>query len=97
MNSASNHFPPLWGIGMIVVVVLFAPTWGGGGYWGSVPSVAYCTAWYGNTSLQQLSKGCCSLRMCGPNIWADFQLSTLVSSLSSGANAAPASVQASMH
>ena len=44
---------------------------------------------FGSTGLQQLSKGCCSLRMSGYNLGADCQRHTLVPPLHSGANAAP--------
>ena len=50
------------------------------------------TALYGSTSLQQSSKGSCSLLVSGYNLRADCQWRTLVS----GANAAPASVLALM-
>ena len=54
------------------------------------------TALYGSTSLQQSSKGSCSLLVSGYNLWADCQWRTLVPPLNSGANAAPASVLALM-
>ena len=54
------------------------------------------TALYGSTSLQQSSKGSCSLLVSGYNLRADCQWRTLVLPLSSGANAAPASVLALM-
>ena len=54
------------------------------------------TALYGSTSLQQSSKGSCSLLVSGYNLRADCQWHTLVPPLSSGANAAPASVLALM-
>ena len=54
------------------------------------------TALYGSTSLQQSSKGSCSLLVSGYNLRADCQWSTLVPPLNSGANAAPASVLALM-
>ena len=59
-----------------------------------IPSVACCTAWYESTSLQQSSKGCCSLLVFGYYPRADCQWRTLVHLLNSGANAAPAPVQA---
>ena len=52
------------------------------------------TALYGSTSLQQSSKGSCSLLVSGYNLRADCQWRTLVPPLNSGANAAPASVLA---
>ena len=55
-----------------------------------------CTALYGSTSLQQSSKGSCSLLVSGYNLRADCQWRTLVPPLNSGANAAPASVLALM-
>ena len=51
---------------------------------------------YGSTSLQQSSKGSCSLLVSGYNLRADCQWRTLVPPLNSGANAAPASVLALM-
>ena len=54
------------------------------------------TALYGSTSLQQSSKGSCSLLVSGYNLRADCQWCTLVPPLNSGANAAPASVLALM-
>ena len=54
------------------------------------------TALYGSTSLQQSSKGSCSLFVSGYNLRADCQWRTLVPPLNSGANAAPASVLALM-
>ena len=77
------------------VVVLFAPIWGGSL---GICSVCWmlCTALYGSTSLQQSSKGSCSLLVSGYNLWADWQWRTLVPPLNSGANAAPASVLALM-
>ena len=51
---------------------------------------------YGSTSLQQSSKGSCSLLVSGHNLRADCQWRTLVPPLNSGANAAPASVLAVM-
>ena len=54
------------------------------------------TALYGSTSLQQSSKGSCSLLVSGYNLRADCQWRTLVSPLNSAANAAPASVLALM-
>ena len=54
------------------------------------------TALYGSTSLQQSSKGSCSLLVSGYNLQADCQWRTLVPPLNSGANAAPASVLALM-
>ena len=50
------------------------------------------TALYGSTSLQQSSKGSCSLLVSGYNLRADCQWRTLVPPLNSRANAAPASV-----
>ena len=55
-----------------------------------------CTALYGSTSLQQSSKGSCSLLVSGHNLRADCQWRILVPPLNSGANAAPASVLALM-
>ena len=52
---------------------------GGGGYWGSVPYVA----WYASTSLQQSSKESCSLRVSGHNLRGDCQWRTLVPPLKS--------------
>ena len=43
-----------------------------------------------NTSLQQSSKGSCSLLVSDHNLWADCQWRTLVPPLNSGADAAPA-------
>ena len=54
------------------------------------------TALYGSTSLQQSSKGSCSLLVSGYNLRADCQWRTLVPPFNSGANAAPASVLALM-
>ena len=54
------------------------------------------TALYGSTSLQQSSKGSCSLLVSGYNLRAACQWRTLVPLLNSGANAAPASVLALM-
>ena len=54
------------------------------------------TALYGSTSLQQSSKGSCSLLVSGYNLRGDCQWRTLVPPLNSGANAAPASVMALM-
>ena len=54
------------------------------------------TVLYGSTSLQQSSKGSCSLLVSGYNLRADCQWRTLVPPLNSGANAAPASVLALM-
>ena len=54
------------------------------------------TALYGSTSLQQSSKGSCSLLVSGYNLRVDCQWRTLVPPLNSGANAAPASVLALM-
>ena len=54
------------------------------------------TALYGSTSLQQSSKGSCSLLVSGYNLRADCQWRTLVPPLNSVANAAPASVLALM-
>ena len=54
------------------------------------------TALYGSTSLQQSSKGSCSLLVSGFNLRVDCQWRTLVPPLNSGANAAPASVPALM-
>ena len=54
------------------------------------------TALYGSTSLQQSSKGSCSLLVSGYNLRADCQWRTLVPPLNSGANAAPAPVLALM-
>ena len=50
------------------------------------------TALYGSTSLQQSSKGSCSLLVSGYNLRVYCQWRTLVPPLNSGANAAPASV-----
>ena len=49
-------------------------------------------AWYGSTSLQQSSKGSCSLLVSGHILRADCQWRTLVPPLNCGANAALASV-----
>ena len=54
------------------------------------------TALYGSTSLQQSSKGSCSLFVSGYNLRADCQWRTLGPPLNSGANAAPTSVLALM-
>ena len=54
------------------------------------------TVLYGNTSLQQSSKGSCSLLVSGYNLQAVCQWRTLVPPLNSRANAAPASVLALM-
>ena len=54
------------------------------------------TALFGSTSLQQSSKGSCSILVSGYNLRADCQWRTLVPPLNSGANAAPASVLALM-
>ena len=88
----------IWGtgvLGWLLVVVLFAPIWGGSL---GICSVCWmlCTALYGSTSLQQSSKGSCSLLVSGYNLRADCQWRTLVPPLNSGANAAPASVLALM-
>ena len=82
-------------LGWLLVVVLFAPIWGGSL---GICSVCWmlCTALYGSTSLQQSSKGSCSLLVSGYNLRADCQWRTLVPPLNSGANAAPASVLALM-
>ena len=53
-----------------------------------------CSALYGSTSLQQSSKGSCSLLVSGHNLPADCQWRTLAHLLNSGANAASASVHA---
>ena len=65
-----------------------------GGSLGSVPSVAFCMAWYGSTSLQQSSKGSCSLLVSGHNLRVYCQWRTLVPLLNCVANAALASVMA---
>ena len=82
-------------LGWLLVVVLFAPIWGGSL---GICFVCWmlCTALYGSTSLQQSSKGSCSLLVSGYNLRADCQWRTLVPPLNSGANAAPASVPALM-
>ena len=50
-------------LGLLLVVVLFGHTSPGDGHYGSVSSITCCTAWYGSTSLQRLSKGNCSLHV----------------------------------
>ena len=82
-------------LGWLLVVVLFAPI-RGGSLGSSFICWMLCTALYGSTSLQQSSKGSCSLLVSGHNLWADCQWRTLVPPLNSGANAAPASVLALM-
>ena len=88
-NLPINSYP-----GLLLVVVLFAPIWGGSL---GICSVCWmlCTALSGSTS-QQSSKGSCSLLVSGHNLLADCQCRTLVPPLTSGANAAPASVLALM-
>ena len=78
-------------LGWLLVVVLFAPIRGGSL---GICFICWmlCTALYGSTSLQQSSKGSCSLLVSGYNLRADCQWRTLVLPLNSGANAAPASV-----
>ena len=49
-----------------------------------------------STSLQQSSKGSCSLLVSGYNLGSDCQWRTLVPTLNRGANATPASVLALM-
>ena len=80
-------------LGWLQVVVLFAPIRGGSL---RIYSVCWmlCTASYGSTSLQQSSKGSCSLLVSGNNLRADCQRCTLVPPLNNGANAAPTSVNA---
>ena len=82
-------------LGYLLVVVLFAPNWGGSL---GICSVCWmlCMALYGSTSLQQSSKGSCSLLVSCHNLRADCQWHTLVPLLNSGANTAPASVLALM-
>ena len=84
------HAPP-GVLEWLLVVVLFAPIWGGSL---GICSVCWmlCMTLYGSTSLQQSSKGSCSLLVSGYNLRADCQWHTLVPPLNSGANAAPASV-----
>ena len=64
-------------LGWLLVVVLFAPIWGGSL---GICSVCWmlCTALYGSTSLQQSSKGSCSLLVSGHNLRAECQWCTLV-------------------
>ena len=86
---------PVWGTGMIASSSTFRP------HPGRVIRDLFrlldaVTALYGSTSLQQSSKGSCSLLVSGYNLRADCQWRTLVPSLNSGANAAPASVVALM-
>ena len=80
-------------LGWLLVVVLFAHIRGGSL---GICFVCWmlCTALYGSTSLQQSSKGSCSLLVSGYNLRADCQWRTLAPPLSSGANVAPASVLA---
>ena len=82
-------------LGWLLVVVLFRP------HPGRVIRDLFrlldaVTALYGSTSLQQSSKGSCSLLVSGYNLRADCQWRTLVPPLNSGANAEPASVLALM-
>ena len=84
-----------WGTGMIASSSTFCP------HPGRVIRDLFrlldaVTALYGSTSLQQSSKGSCSLLVSGYNLRADCQWRTLVPPLNSGANAAPASVLALM-
>ena len=84
-----------WGTGMIASSSTFRP------HSGRVIRDLFrlldaVTALYGSTSLQQSSKGSCSLLVSGYNLRADCQWRTLVPPLNSGANAAPASVLALM-
>ena len=78
---------------LLVLHVLFAPI-REGSLWICPVCWMLCTALYGSTSLQQSSKGSCSLLVSGHNLQADCQWRTLVPPLNSGANAAPASVLA---
>ena len=85
----------IWGTGMIASSSTFRP------HPGRVIRDLFrlldaVTALYGSTSLQQSSKGSCSLLVSGYNLRADCQWRTLVPPLNSGANAAPASVLALM-
>ena len=85
----------IWGTGMIASSSTFRP------HSGRVIRDLFrlldaVTALYGSTSLQQSSKGSCSLLVSGYNLRADCQWRTLVPPLNSGANAAPASVLALM-
>ena len=91
----SNDTPRCWGTGMIASSSTFRP------HSGRVIRDMFrlldaVTALYGSTSLQQSSKGSCSLLVSGYNLRADCQWRTLVPPLNSGANAAPASVLALM-
>ena len=84
-----------WGTGMIASSSTFRP------HSGRVIRDLFrlldaVTALYGSTSLQQSSKGSCSLLVSGYSLRADCQWRTLVPPLNSGANAAPASVLALM-
>ena len=85
----------VWGTGMIASSSTFRP------HSGRVIRDLFrlldaVTALYGSTSLQQSSKGSCSLLVSGYNLRADCQWRTLAPPLNSGANAAPASVLALM-
>ena len=74
-----------WGTGMIAIVVLFAPIRGG-----SLGICSICCMLYRSTSLQQSSKGSCSLLVSGQNFRVDCQWHTLLPPLKSWANADPA-------
>ena len=93
--SCSPHGRFRWGTGMIASSSTFRP------HPGRVIRDLFrlldaVTALCGSTSLQQSSKGSCSLLVSGYNLRADCQWRTLVPPLNSGANAAPASVLALM-
>ena len=88
-------YSSLWGTGMIASSSNFRP------HPGRVIRDLFrlldaVTALYGSTSLQQSSKGSCSLLVSGYILRADCQWRTLAPPLNSGANAAPASVLALM-
>ena len=89
-DFSSYHILGVGLLGGLLVVVLFARIRGGS--LGFFASVACCMAWYENTSLQQSSKGSCSLSVSGHNLRADCQWHTLEPLLNCGANAALASV-----
>ena len=95
VSSSPSTSLSLWGTGMIASSSTFRP------HPGRVIRDLFrlldaVTALYGSTSLQQSSKGSCSLLVSGYNLRADCQWRTLVPPLNSGANAAPASVLALM-
>ena len=95
MYACSKTSLNSWGTGMIASSSTFRP------HSGRVIRDLFrlldaVTALYGSTSLQQSSKGSCSLLVSGYNLRADCQWLTLVPPLNSGANAAPASVLALM-